>query len=150
MLNDKLDLYHQKKNEAVALFGLNASKVADFIIGDCFPETVEAAEREGCIFMLRRGLIQQLTNEFKRADPIEARQLELDFPPAVRDIVPRLKGTHHYVESLGEWVDIRELCQNLAWLDDARKYKRAKGEQVLAEATVLDEIYAALAEAGTQ
>lgn len=144
MLNDKLRLYHEKKNEAVAIFGMSAAKVADHIIRQCFPDTVAAAEAEGCIYMLRAGLIQQLTNDFKHTAPIDEDQYLLDFPEPIQNIIGKLKGKSHYVTSQGLWIRNEDLFANREWLDDARRFKRAKGEEVLAEATVLDEIFEAL------
>jgi hypothetical protein len=144
MLNDKLRLYHEKKNEAVAIFGMSAAKVADHIIKQCFPETVNAAEREGCGYMLRSGLIQQLTNDFKHTSPIDKHQFEFDFPEKIRSIIGKLKGESHYVPSEALWIRNQDLFDNPEWLDGARRFKRDKGNEVLAEADVLDEIYFAL------
>jgi hypothetical protein len=144
MLNDKLALYHELKNAAVLRLGKNAPAVADAITKAAFPETVEAADREGCISMLRSGIVASLSKEFSHKTDDDPAQTSMDFPEVIRPLVRRLKGSAHYVESLARYVNNKELFANEQWLDDARKFKRTKGNETLAEATTLDEIHAAL------
>lgn len=144
MLNNKLQIFLQKVNEAVAIHGLNAKAVTDAVIVEAFPETISAAIDEGADSMLRNGVIDFLSSHFKRVPAHHPFQLSLDIPESVRPIVAKLKGEAHYVKKLGRYVPNAILISNRSWLNDARNYKRAKGNEVLAEAQLLDEIYVAL------
>lgn len=144
MLNDKLRLFYDRMNEAVAVHGLNPAAVADVIIAEAFPDTLSAAAQEGADTMLRKGVIDFLSSHFKRAPKHHPQQTAFEFPDHVKPIVAKLKGEAHYVESLGQLVPNAMLVSNPAWLDDARKYKRRKGNETLAEADVLDELYEAV------
>jgi len=144
MLSDKLNLFYQLVNEAVGVHGLNAKAVADVVITEAFPDTMAAASHEGADTMLRNGVIAFLSAYFKRAPSTSPMQLELEIPPSLTPIVQKLKKEAHYVESLGQYVPVPILISNPEWLDDARRYKRVKGEQTLAEADVLDELYHAV------
>lgn len=144
MLNDKLRLFYDLMNDAVAVHGLNAKAVADAIIAEAFPDTLAAASHEGADTMLRNGVIDFLSSHFKRAPKHDPQQFAFDFPEHVKSIVAKLKGEAHYVETLGRYVPNALLITNPEWLDDARKYKRRKGEEVLSEAAILDELYEAV------
>lgn len=144
MLSDKLSLFYQKVNEAVAVHGLDAKSVADAVISEAFPDTMAAAGQEGADTILRNGVIAFLSAYFKRAPKMDAAQLELDIPAALTPIVSKLKKEAHYVEKLGQYVPVPLLIANPDWLDDARRYKRRKGNETLAEADVLDELYEAV------
>jgi hypothetical protein len=52
------------------------------------------------------------------------------------------------VESADEYVDVPSLIAEPALLNDARKFMRRKGEECLAEAKILDELYAAVTNEG--
>lgn len=144
MLNDKLRNFFDLVNQAAAVHGLNAKAVADAVIRGAFPETTAAAEVEGADSMLRNGVIAFLAQHFKHAPRSTPAQLELDIPAPLTPIVAKLKAAAHYVESVGQYVPVPVLIANPHWLDDARKYKRRKGEETLAEAAVLDELYDAV------
>ncbi|MCO6050875.1 hypothetical protein NGM99_13910 [Mesorhizobium sp. RP14(2022)] len=147
MLNDKLSLFYQKVNEAASTHGLNAKAVADVVLLEAFPETSTAANQEGADAMLRNGVIQFLTAYFKRAPKLDPDQLAFDIPEQFAPIVSKLKSGAHYVKELGQLVPVEMLIAQPAWLDDARKYKRRKGEETIAEAVVLDELYTAVTKA---
>jgi len=151
MLNDKLNTFYHLVNEACVIHGLNAPLVADEIIAAAFPETTSAARAEGADTMLRNGVIAFLAKFFKKTAPAtESSGSQLSFMPMIPEplapIVARLKAEAHYVESLAEYIPVALLIANPEWLDDARKYKRRKGEETIAEATILDELYAAITE----
>jgi len=143
MLNDKLRTFFELVNSAAAIRGLNAKAVADAVIYQAFPDTTAAATVEGADAMLRNGVIAFLAKHFKHtlADP---QQLSLDIPEPLTPIVTKLNSLAHYVESVGQYVPVPVLIANSHWLDDARKYKRRKGEETLDEAAVMDELYVAL------
>lgn len=144
MLNDKLALFYAKVNEAAATHGLDPKAVADVVIAEVFPDTAAAAGHEGADTMLRNGVVQFLTAYFKRAPKIDPDQLELGIPDQFNPIVSKLKSSAHYVEELSQLVPVALLIAQPAWLDDARRYKRRKGEETIAEAAVLDELYHAV------
>lgn len=148
MLNNKLHLFYAKLNEAVANHGTNAGAVTDAIIREAFPETVSAAEQEGADSMLRTGVHEFVSALFKRSPKHHPDQYSLEIPEPFQQIVSKLKGEAHYVEKLGNYVPVSLLIANPEWLDDARKYKRRKGEETIAEASVLDELYEAVTAAG--
>lgn len=154
MLNDKLSLFYRLVNEAVAIHGLSAPHVADEIIAVAFPGTASAAHAEGADSMLRNGVIAFLARHFKKTVPVDVssdRQFALPLiPEPLTPIVSRLKAESHYVEQLSEYIPVALLIANPEWLDDARKYKRQKGEETLAEATILDELYAAITEGSSE
>lgn len=146
MLTDKLRPFYDAVNEAIAEVGKSASKIADRVIVEAFPETAEAAEREGADKMLRQGVIARVTSMLTKGGDDTAQadfaEIAADFMP----IVERLHSHSHYVPlpDVQEYVHISLLIQNPDWLDAARKYKRQKGEETLAEAKVLDELYEAV------
>lgn len=146
MLTDKLRPFYDAVNAAIAEVGKSASKIADRVIQEAFPETAEAAEREGADKMLRQGVIARVTSILTKGgdDPSQSDFAEIadDFMP----IVERLHSHSHYVPlpDVQEYVHISLLIQNPDWLDAARKFKRQKGEETLAEAKVLDELYEAV------
>jgi hypothetical protein len=145
MLTEKLRMFHEAVNIAISEVGKNASKVADRVISEAFPETANAAEREGADTMLRVGVIAKIKSVLTRTD--EAGQS--DFSDIAEDFMPiveRLHSHSHYVPlpDVMEYVHVSILIENPDWLDAARKFKRQKGEETLAEATVLDELYEAI------
>ncbi|NEI52683.1 hypothetical protein GR217_34255 [Rhizobium leguminosarum] len=144
MLNDKLRTFFDLVNKAVADHGLDPKAVADAVIIEAFPETAAASQIEGADSMLRNGVIAFLKQHFKHTPPTDDRQLTLDIPAPLTAIVGKLKAVSHYVESLGQYIPVPVLIANPHWLDDARKYKRRKGEETLDEAAVLDELYDAV------
>lgn len=144
MLSNKLHLFYAKLNEAVALHGTNAGAVTDAIIREAFPETVAAAEQEGADSMLRTGVHEFVSALFKRSPKHHPDQFDLNIPEPFQPIVSKLKGESHYVEKLHAYIPVPLLIANPEWLDDARKYKRRKGEETIAEAAILDELYEAV------
>ena len=146
MLTDKLRPFYDAMNAAIAEVGKNAAKIADRVIGEAFPETAEAADREGADKMLRSGVIARvsaiLTKGGSDVDQHDFVEIAPDFMP----IVDRLHSHSHYVPlpDVQEYVHIGTLIANPEWLDAARKFKRQKGEETLAEADVLDELYHAV------
>jgi hypothetical protein len=145
MLHDKLIPFYDAVNRAIGEVGKSAVSIADMVMKEAFPETCNAAEREGADKMLRDGVIAKVKriltkeNENGQADFCE---ISADFMP----IVERLASHSHFVpvEGVMEYVHVSKLIQNPEWLDAARKYKRQKGEETLAEAVVLDELYHAV------
>lgn len=148
MLTDKLQFFYQCVHSAMMEVGNSAPRIADRIIADAFPETADAAEREGADKMLRDGVVAYLTNYLKRNSnvPLGHQADFADISDEFRDIVGRLQSQSHYVPMLQQHMPVGFLIANPEHLDEARKFKRQKGEETLAEAKVLDELYEAVTE----
>jgi hypothetical protein len=145
MLNDKLQFFHQKVLEFSLEVGNSAPRIADRVIAETFPRTNEAAADEGADTMLRNGVIAYLTNYLKRHDDHpEAQGSFADIDESFQPIVKRLQSRSHYVPNLQQHIPVGMLIANPEWLDEARRFKREKGMETLAEADVLDELYEAV------
>lgn len=146
MLTDKLDLFHDAVNAAIGAVGKNAAKIADRVIADAFPDTAEAADREGADRMLRNGVIEKIKTILTKSAAAPAQHDFAEISPQFMPIVDRLQSHSHYVPlpDVQEYVHVGSLIANPEWLDAARKFKRQKGEETLAEADVLDELYLAV------
>ena len=145
MLTDKLRPFYDAVNVAIAAVGKNAVAITDAVIKDAFRETYEAAEREGADKMLREGVIAKVKKILTKEN--EEGQTDFsDIAPGFQPIVDRLNSHSHFVpiDGVQEYVHVSRLIKNPEWLDAARKYKRQKGEETLAEAAVLDELYYAV------
>lgn len=145
MLTDKLDIFYQHLHAAIMEVGTSAPRIADRIIADAFPATSEAAEREGADKMLREGVVSFIAQYLKRnsnapVGTIDFSEIDHSFLP----ITSKLKNQSHYVVALQQHMPVGFLIKNPEHLDDARKFKRQKGEETLAEAKVLDELYEAV------
>jgi hypothetical protein len=138
-------MFKEAVMSAVATLGRNAPKIADHIMRQAFPRTVEESEREGAAKIFRRGVIDAVKNIISVPVNPESQTDFSDIDPAFAVIARRLKKSHYYVEDeIEQYVVVRELIENPAWLDSARKLMRRKGDENLAEAKVLDELYAAV------
>lgn len=134
-------------NEAVAAHGASAPKVADAIITVAFPDTTEAAKREGCETYLRRGLINHVSRHLRKAgvSPVQVDMSEIAH--GFRPIAMRLKSSAYYVPSAEEYIPIADLTRAPERLNEAAAFMRTKGTQCLAEARTLDLLYEAVAHA---
>ena len=146
MLTDKLRLFYESVHEAMQDVGTSAPRIADRVITNAFPDTADAAEREGADKMLRDGVVAFVTNYLKRhADLPAIGQADFyDISPEFADIAGKLQSLSHYVPTLQQHRSVGFLVAHPDFLDEARKFKRQKGEETLAEATVLDELYDAV------
>lgn len=145
MLNTKLDLFYKLVWEAAARVGYNASAITDSVLSPAFPETVRAAGQEGAFGMLRDGVMVSVRKVLKSCPD----DCQIDFgqiAPQFRAIVKKigLKNVRYFVESVNEHVGVADLITTPALLDNARKYMRRKGEECIAEADRLDELYFAV------
>lgn len=143
MLNSRSSDFAELVWRAVEEVGRVAPAVANKIIRSAFPRTVAEAEIEGADKMLRVGVIEAVKNILKHTDADDA----IDFAtidPSFGRIIKKLKSKTYLVESLGEYVPIKRLIGDHELLDDARKHMRRKGEENLAEAKILDELYEAI------
>lgn len=148
MLTDKLRHFHDAVNIAIAKHGKNPAAVANEVIGIAFPATIEAAEGEGADAMLRAGVVakvKKMMTKEAEADQADFAAIAPDFLP----IVKRLHGHSHFVPSLDEHVHVGALIADPALLDEARRFKRQKGDETIAEAEILDELYHAVTDAAS-
>jgi len=65
-------------------------------------------------------------------------------PGEFKSIVGKLSSGRYYVPSLDEHLPIVRLIKYPPFLDEARKFHRQKGNEVLRESDVLDELYDAV------
>jgi hypothetical protein len=143
MLTDKLAHFYDLVNLARAAVGANPAAITDKVIGVAFPETVDAAEREGADKMFRAGVAGAVKSHIKaKHDPGQGDFAEI--AEGFRTIVSRLQGDLHYVPELDEHIHVATLIDNPEWLDSARNYKHQKAAETLAEAKILDELYDAV------
>lgn len=143
MLTDKLRPFFDAVNIAVSKHGNNAPAIADEVISKVFPSTIAAAEEEGADAMLRNGVIKNV----KRLIRNGADRRQYDFAGIAPDFQPIVKQLHshsHFVPSASEYVHVSDLIAEPALLDEARKFKRQKGEETIAEADILDQLYRAV------
>ena len=144
MLTDRLQVFFQRLHAALGRVGNNAPRAADIVISEAFPDTSEAAHREGADAMLRDGVIAFISKYLKRTPGDIGQHDFSEIDPGFVGIVQRLQNPRHYVPSLKEYVSVPELIADPSLLDEARRFKRQKGEETLAEAKVLDELYDAV------
>jgi hypothetical protein len=145
MLSDKLQAFYQAVHAAMMEVGNSAPRIADRVIADAFPDTSEASEREGADKMLRNGVIDFLSKYLKNNANAPAEQVDFsDISDEFQDIVKKLSKPSHYVPTLQQHMPVSYLIANPEALDEARKFKREKGLETLAEADALDELYDAV------
>jgi hypothetical protein len=146
MLNKRVANFAELVWTTAGKVGNSAPAIADKIIKRAFPQTVAEAEIEGADKMLRVGVINAIKTILKHA---AAADEQIDFSsiePKFGRIVKKLKSNAYFVESAGEYVSISRLIEEPDLLDDARRHMRRKGMECLADAKVLDELYAAITE----
>lgn len=144
MLNKRRPDLNELVWEAAHRVGHNAPKIADDILAPTFPRTHAEAIMEGADKLLRDGLIATVKRILRTAgEDIEQRDFaEID--PAFRHITDGLRRPSYFVESLDQYATLAELIACPDLLDDARKFLRRKGDETLAEAERLDQLYAAV------
>ena len=124
--------------------GMKPPRIADEVIGYLFPSTKRESIVEGADKMLRNGVIaavrRVLTQEDSGPDQMDLSEVDDSFRP----IVAKLGRRSYHVEALEELVPITTLIANPDLLDDARKFMRRKGQECIAEADRLDELYEAV------
>jgi hypothetical protein len=144
MLHRRIANFAELVWSTAAKVGNNAPAITDKIIKRAFPQTVAEARIEGADKMLRVGVIAEVKRILKHAT--DDTQIDFsDVAPEFATIARKLKSKTYFVESADEYVDVPSLIADPALLDDARKFMRRKGEECLAEAKILDELYAAVA-----
>lgn len=129
---------------AASVVGRSPPKIVDHILDKFFPVTVSAAEDEGALPMLRKGCIVEAKRVLRSAASDDAQHDFDRIDPAFQPLVQKLRRPSYHVESLDEEVVVAELISNPAHLNEARRFMRRKGEECIAEAERLDELYDAV------
>ncbi|ANV24493.1 hypothetical protein [Agrobacterium pusense] len=122
---------------------MSAPKVTDEIIADLFPGTVNSASQEGASSIFRNGVLAQVRKALSSKIDDDGQMSIFDIDPLFRPFAEKLKKGAYYVKHLDEFVSLPRLIKEVLLLDDARRYLRRKGEETLAEANVLDQLYKA-------
>lgn len=128
---------------SASLGTMNAPRVTDDIISRLFPDTVRASNHEGAFSIFRNGVLVQVRKVLGAKVDDDGQMSIFDIDPRFRPFAEKLKRGSYYVESLDEYVSLPRLIKEVTLLDDARKFLRRKGEETLAEANVLDQLYKA-------
>jgi hypothetical protein len=148
MLNNRTANFAELVWSAAAKVGNNAPAITDKIMKRAFPQTCAEARIEGADKMLRVGVIADVKRILKHGS-IDETQIDFsELAPEFATIAQKLKSKTYFVESADEYVDVPSLIAEPALLDDARKFMRRKGEECLAEAKILNELYAAVTNEG--
>jgi len=145
MLNEQLKVVNEAILQAATRVGNSAPKVADEILESVFPQTCCAAREEGGFQILRRGFIGHVSKILKQSYPGENKQRDFaSIDPKFAPYVEKLKSAAYYVEGAQEYVSVADLVVEPDLLNDARHHMRRKGEECLAEAERLDNLYYAV------
>lgn len=146
MLKEVLAEFYQLAEQARAKYGDHAPKITDDIIAAAFPETVAASEVEGCDRMLRDGVKSQIAKYIRKPRRDTRQRTFEDISDEFKPLVEVLGSVAYYVPCAtgGEYVGVPDLCHDADALDAARKFMRMKGEETLAEADRLDQLFAAI------
>lgn len=147
MLNKRRPELNDLVWDAASRVGHNAPKIADDIIASTFPRTHAEAMIEGADKLLRDGLIATVKGILRTSGEPDGQVDFAEIDPSFRPLVQGLKRPSYYAESRGEYVSLADLIAEPTLLDDARKYLRRKGDECIAEASRLDQLYAAVVEA---
>lgn len=143
MLKETLSHFYQLADEARARFGDSAPKITDGIIDEAFPNTVSASLVEGCDRIFRDG-VKEAVAKYIRKPGRDSRQRTFDdISPDLLPVVERLGSVAYFVPAIdgGEYIGVPDLCHDEEKLNAARKFMRQKGEETLAEADKLDQLY---------
>jgi len=147
MLTDQQRILRELIAEAVGRVGRSATKIADDVLPRAFRRSLPELEIEGGARILRQGLVAFIKPLLDEAEP-DDRQLDFgDVDEAFHAIVSRLPKRVFFVPSLGLYVPISDLIDEPERLDEARRFTRQKGEETLATADILDQLYAAVIDA---
>ncbi len=144
MLKTKLHDFYTMIERAFEVHGGNVPVLTRQVIDAAFPDSVEAAEREGCDAMLYEGVKTAVSKYIRSRSVMEEQGTFADVCEKFRDYIAELKSTSYTVPSMGEVVAVDRLVAFPHLLDEARKFMRQKGNECLAEAKRLDDLYDAV------
>lgn len=144
MLRKRAPNFAEQVWVAAGIVGVNAPRIVDHILAELFPATHRAAEDEGALTILRNGCIAE-AKRVLRTEPSDGSQFDFsEISPVFQPLVKRLHRRSYFVASQEEEVPIARLIEAPNLLDEARQFLRRKGEECIAEAERLDELYAAV------
>lgn len=146
MLHSQLTALNDLINEAMARVGMSPRAIADDVMPLAFPLSLPNLQAEGGEGLFRDGLVRHIKRVLDRPTTADQRDLS-EIDGSFGALVERLPKRVFFVPSLDAFVWIGDLIQNPPQLDEARKFTRMKGEETLATAAALDQLYAAVIEA---
>jgi len=129
---------------AVPSVGRSAPRIVDRILRSVFPETTEAAEREGAHRVLRKGCIAEVKRVLHATGPVEHQADFANIAPSFLPLVKNLQRPSYFVPEVDEEIPLTQLIAEPTLLNSARCYMRAKGMECLAEADRLDQLFFAI------
>jgi len=144
MLKETLAHFYALADQARAKVGDSAPRITNEIIEAAFPESMAAAELEGCDRMLRDGVKDAIAKYIRKPQSDTRQRTFEDIAEDLLPLVSNLGSVAYYVpapDGGGEYVGIPDLCVDRESLDAARKFMRTKGEETLAEADKLDDLF---------
>lgn len=150
MLNKRSSNFAELVWDASHRLGSSATRIADEIIATAFPKTVEEAGHEGADKMLRHGVVAEVKRILTRTSDADGQIDMSSIDKSFGEIVGRLKKGKYFVEELDEYVSVADLIKNPEYLGSARDLMLRKGEECLAEARTLGELYDAITSSGDE
>jgi hypothetical protein len=119
--------------------------IADVLIDEEYPKTRIVSKSEHAFVFFRDGVVDAVRAAIRSKAQPEHIQMDLaEVCDQFKHIIGKLSSGRYYVPSLDEPLPIGRLIQMPAYLDEARKFHRRKGHEVLNESDVLDELYYAV------
>lgn len=150
MSNTQTPDFAQYVWNAVPGVGRSAPRIVDAILGRVFPETTEAAGREGASKVLRKGCIAEVKRILHASAPVEHQTDFADIAPSFVPLVKKLQRPSYFVPEEDEEFPLNELIAEPVRLNSARRYMRAKGMECLAEADRLDQLFFAVTQSAKE
>ncbi len=148
MLKETLSHFYQLADQARVKFGDNAPRITDDVIEAAFPETVAASLTEGCDRIFREGVKNAVTKYIRKPSRDTRQRTFNDIDESLLPLVEPLGSVAYFVPAIdgGEYIGVPDLCHDAEALNKARLFMRQKGEETLAEADKLDQLYHAVCE----
>jgi hypothetical protein len=123
----------------------SAPKIADILLKEQYGRVCIVAKSAGIYAILRDGMVDAVKRVIRYKSQSDIRQGDFsDVSLEFRPILEKLSSERYYVPSLEEHLPIGRLIKYPPFLDEARKFHRLKGEEVLRESDALDELYLAV------
>jgi len=149
MLKSKLEHFYAAVNSARQEVGESPTRIADEVMRAAFPASYDATRTEGCDDMLRRGVIDAIKRYMTKPAAAERQMHMNDIAPDVLPLVEPLGKSAYLVPSpqgseedeetrtIGFYVPVADLVNDLAALEAACDFLDAKAGHVQAEANKL-------------